>query len=74
MSIDGNALRVLREKDRYTATAFAEKVGISLQYLGDIESGRRTLKRNPDLIGRMAEVLNVPRSMLEKRAPGEVPA
>jgi transcriptional regulator with XRE-family HTH domain len=67
MAIDGAAVRVLREKDGYTATAFAEKLGISLTYLGDIESGRRTLKRNPELIGRIAETLNVPRSMIEQR-------
>jgi len=74
MAIDGAALRVLREKDGYTATAFAERLGISLTYLGDIESGRRTLKRNPELIGRFADVLNVPRSMIERRAPGEAVA
>lgn len=65
MAIDGPALRILREKDGYSATAFAERLGISLTYLGDIESGRRTLERNPDLIGKAAEVLNVPRSMIE---------
>lgn len=72
MTVDGQALKILREKDGYTATAFAEQLGISLTYLGDIEAGRRTLKRNPALIGKAADLLNVPRSMIEKRAPGEV--
>lgn len=58
----------MREKDGFTATAFAEKSGISLQYLCDIESGRRQLKRAPHLIKRFAEVLNVPVSTIERRA------
>lgn len=65
--IDPAALQVLREKDGYSATDFASRLGISVQYLCDIESGRRTLKRNPELINRMAEILNVPRSMLERK-------
>lgn len=73
VAIDGAALKVLREKDGYTATAFAKALGISLTYLGDIEAGRRTLKRNPELIGRAADILNVPRSMIEHRgAPEQV--
>jgi transcriptional regulator with XRE-family HTH domain len=65
-AIDGTALKILREKDGYTRTAFAETIGISLSYLCDIEEGRRTLKRNPELLGRFADALNVPRSMLER--------
>lgn len=74
MAIDGAALRVLREKDGYSASAFAERLGISLTYLSDIELGRRTLKRNPDLIGRAADLLNVPRSMIEHRGGDEAVA
>ncbi len=66
-AINGNALRILREKDGYSRTQFAERVGISLQYLCDIEDGRRFLKRNPGLIKTMAEALNVPSSMIETR-------
>jgi len=69
--INGEALKVLREKDGWTATAFAGEAGISLTYLGDIEAGRRTLKRNPALIRTFAQMLNVPVSMLQRRAPGE---
>lgn len=72
MAIDGSALRLLRERSGYSATQFAEKLGISLTYLGDIEAGRRTLKRNPDLIRRFADELQVPFTMLMKAAPGEV--
>ena len=43
-----------------------------MQYLCDIEEGRRTLKRNPGLIKRIAEALNVPTSMIEHRVQGEV--
>ena len=74
MAIDGAALRILREKDGYTVARLAETLGISPQYLGDIEAGRRTLKRNPGLIKKIAETLNVPTSMIEHRAPGEVGA
>lgn len=65
--IDGEALRVLMEKDGATVVGLAPRVGISRQYLGDILAGRRTLKRNPELVNRLAHALNVPRSMIERR-------
>lgn len=68
MAINGTALKVLREKDGYTAVAFAKEMGISLSYLCDIESGRRQLKRAPHLIKRFADTLNVPISMIERAA------
>lgn len=68
MAINGAALKILREKDGSSRTEFAKQAGISLQYLCDIEEGRRTLKRNPGLIKSLAEVLNVPTSMLEQRS------
>lgn len=71
MTIDHEALRVLREKDGYQLKELAAAVEVSPQYLGDIEAGRRTLKRNPGLIKKLAIALNVPVSMLQKRAPGE---
>lgn len=71
VSIDHEALGILREKDGYSAAAFAKEAGLSLSYYCRIESGERTLKRNPALIKRFAELLNVPTSMLERRAPGE---
>lgn len=71
VSIDHEALRILREKDGHSAVNFAKKAGLSLSYYCRIESGERTLKRNPALIKKFAEILNVPTSMLEHRAPGE---
>jgi transcriptional regulator with XRE-family HTH domain len=67
MAIDGAAVRILREKDGSSRTQFASRIGISMEYLCDIESGRRTLKRNPGLIKKIAETLNVPTSMVEYR-------
>lgn len=71
MSIDGAAVKVIREKDGASRTEFANRVGISMTYLCDIEEGRRTLKRNPGLIKRIAEGLGVPTTMVQKSAPGE---
>lgn len=65
VEIDPVALVVLREKDRASKTQLAKKAGISLGYLADLESGRR--KGNPEVIGKLADALNVPTSMLERR-------
>ena len=69
--IDGAALRILREKDGYELKALAAAVGISPQYLCDIEAKRRKLKRNPGLIKALANTLGVPMSMLQQH--GSVP-
>lgn len=71
MTIDCEALKIIRQKDGHTVATLAGMVNISPQYLGDIEAGRRTLKRNPGLIKALAAALNVPTSMLERKAPGE---
>lgn len=73
MTINHEALRVIRQKDGHSIRSLAAHplVKISPQYLSDIEAGRRTLKRNPGLIKALASALNVPTSMLERRAPGE---
>lgn len=65
IEIDPVALAVLREKDGHSKTSLAKAAGIALGYLSDLESGRR--KGNPKVIGQLAEALNVPRSLLEKR-------
>lgn len=72
MQIDRQALRIMRERTGYSRTEFAKTLGISLQYLCDIEAGHRRLKRNPALIKRMAELLEVPVTMLQDAGPGEV--
>lgn len=69
--IDGSHVRILRERNGESATDFAKRLDISLTYLGDIETGRRTLKRNPGLVKRIADELAVPISMIEHRVDGE---
>lgn len=71
MTINHEALTIIRQKDGHSIRSLASLVEISPQYLSDIEAGRRTLKRNPGLIKALAAALNVPTSMLERRAPGE---
>lgn len=71
--IDAEHLRRLMEKDGATVVHLAEQTGISRQYLGDILAGRRQLKRKPDLVKKLAVALNVPVSMLERRAYSDEP-
>lgn len=71
MSIDPVALKILMEKDGSTIASLAKRVEISPQYMGDIVAGRRHLKRNPGLLKRIAEALNVPQSMIEHRGSTE---
>jgi transcriptional regulator with XRE-family HTH domain len=46
-------------------TDLAKAAGISLGYLADLESGRR--KGNPAVIGKLADALGCPMSILEDR-------
>lgn len=71
MAIDGAAVRILREKTGASRSQFASDLGISLQYLCDIEDGRRLVKRNPGLIKRIAGLLDVPTYMVEQRPDDE---
>ena len=59
-AVDGPFLRTERVARGWTIEQFATELGISRQYLTDIESGRRLLKRRPDLIHQMAQALGVP--------------
>lgn len=63
MGINTAALASLREKDGQTKAQLAARVGISPQYYGDIEAGRRGAK--PDVLRRIAVALNVPLSAIE---------
>lgn len=65
VEIDPVALAVLREKNGDTKTGLAERAGMSLGYLADLESGRR--KGNAEVIAKLAAALNVPKSLLEQR-------
>lgn len=60
LGVDGPFLRSERIARGWTIGQFAQELGISRQYLVDIEAGRRTLKRRPDLVKQMAGVLDVP--------------
>ena len=51
---------------------FAHELGISTQYLADIELGRRHLNRRPDLIKQMAGVLRIPVTKLYRSECGIV--
>lgn len=64
MQFNTAALTAIREKDGMTKKQLAEAAGISLQYLCDIESGRRGAK--PDVMKRVAAALNVPLSAIER--------
>lgn len=59
-AVDGPFVRTERISRGWTIDQFAKELGISRQYLTDIEVGRRLLKRRPDLIRRMADALEIP--------------
>lgn len=73
MVINGPYVRILRERSGVNATDFAKTLGISVQYLCDIEAGRpgRNLKRNPALIKKIAHTLDVPVLMVARQQTGE---
>lgn len=59
-------LQVLRVKDGYSLTALGDAAGLSTSYLSILESGQRY--PNPSIIRLLADVLNVPYSVLEPRS------
>lgn len=59
-AVDGPFVREERIARGFTIEQFASELGISRQYLSDIEGRRRFLKRRPDLVKKMALVLGVP--------------
>jgi transcriptional regulator with XRE-family HTH domain len=65
--INGAAVKALREKDGQSGQDFAARLGISPSYLSEIEKGEKgNLRRNPGLVKRIAEALNVPQSAIQK--------
>lgn len=64
-AIDPTGLSKAMSTAPITAKVLAEKSGVSLTYMCDIISGRRTLKRNPALRRKLAEVLDVPQHWIE---------
>jgi transcriptional regulator with XRE-family HTH domain len=65
MGVNGAALAAIRAKDGMTKKQLADAAGISPQYMGDIEAGRRGAK--PDVMKKLAAALNVPLSAIEER-------
>lgn len=65
--IDHQLLEKAMRKSQVTAKQLADELDLSLQYICDITSGRRTLKRSPELIDRIAAALDVPPHWIEKR-------
>lgn len=73
MQINPESLRALRQAMGWSSTRFATAVGIGHPHLSNIEAGRR--KASPELIDRMAKVLNVPKAALVSNySPDEVVA
>lgn len=54
----GGLLRAWRESEDLTQTAFAKKVGLSVQNLNDLEKGRRI--PSPSRAARIAKKLKLP--------------
>ncbi|MCW2957181.1 MAG: family transcriptional regulator [Thermoleophilia bacterium] len=65
VTLNPEALRVLREKDGHSLTSLAKLTGYSLGYINQLEKGDRA--GNSGVIKRLALALNVPVSMLETR-------
>jgi transcriptional regulator with XRE-family HTH domain len=68
-AIDAELLQKAMDKAGVSRQRLAAEVGVSLQYVCDITAGRRTLKRNPDLRKRIADVCDVPTHWIEHRTP-----
>jgi transcriptional regulator with XRE-family HTH domain len=59
-------LQVLRRKDNSTLVQLSAAAGIALGHLSDLENGKR--RPTAQVIAKLAEAMNVPKSMLEPRA------
>lgn len=66
--IDKDGLQKAMDRAGMKPFQLATEVKISRTYLADILSGRRTLKRNPDLRHRIAEALDCPYKWIEEEA------
>lgn len=65
--IDHESLTKAMQKAGMTPTQLAGELGLSLQYVCDIQKGRRKLKRRPDLVKEIAEKLDVPTHWIAAR-------
>src|SRR5205809_8032894 len=66
----GEAVEALRARDRITQAGFAKKVGISRQYLCDVEKGRRLV--SPEQAARFAKAFGHPSHVLVQLALQDV--
>lgn len=71
MTINGIAVKIIRERTGIKRAAFASRIGVSESYLRDIETGRRLLKRNEALIFRITQELAVPLGMITYAIGGQ---
>jgi transcriptional regulator with XRE-family HTH domain len=62
----GDAVEALRVRDEITQAAFAKKIGVSRQYLCDVEKGRRLV--SPEQAARFARVFGHPVGVLVQLA------
>lgn len=63
----GRRIRAFRKLKGYTQEGFAEKLGVSVSILGEVERGNRMPTQ--ELIGQVAELLQV--SIEDLTPPGE---
>lgn len=62
----GMAVEALRFRDDYTQAEFAKKLGVSRQYLCDVEKGRRLA--SPEQAARFAKAFGHPPAVLVRLA------
>jgi transcriptional regulator with XRE-family HTH domain len=62
----GMAVEALRVRDDYTQAEFAKKLGVSRQYLCDVEKGRRLA--SPEQAARFAKAFGHPPAVLVRMA------
>lgn len=67
--LDKDLLAKAMDLSGVTQKQLAEDIGKSKQYVSDMVSGHRTLKRNPALRKLIAEKLNVPTHWIEHSDP-----
>lgn len=56
---------MIRRKDGHNFTSLAKATGYSRQYISQLEHGAR--KPTPQVIAKLAEALNIPKSVIEPR-------
>lgn len=69
---NGDAVKALRQAKGWKADKFATACGISAPYLANIEAGRKP--GSPDVLVRMAQVLDVPLAAITSGYPVEAVA